>query len=195
MSSSEEIKAVWLKLDEESNALDYLEKAHTYLHQTNTGSIAWKWVILALHGALYGFAIVASKGSDPASVTERIGNGKYERLVSFDKALEMCQDADWMGTMVEGHALVLSESQRHSVRLLKKTLRNSFEHFIPRGWIVEIHGLPQMTLDIIDIIQFLALETHRYQNFSTAQRTKIAALLSESQNYIHTLDLFREVQR
>lgn len=44
------IKAQWLDLSEETNALDYLEKAHLFILKTEAGVISWKWVILALKG-------------------------------------------------------------------------------------------------------------------------------------------------
>lgn len=53
------IRAKWLRLTEKTNALDYLEKACDFIRQTETNVYAWKWIILALHGALYEFAICA----------------------------------------------------------------------------------------------------------------------------------------
>ncbi len=46
--------------------------------------------------------------------------------------------------------------------LLKKELRNMFEHYIPSVWAIEIHGLPKITMDILDVIRFLAIETRTY---------------------------------
>ncbi len=63
------IRPKWLRLTEEINALDYLEKASYYIRETEVDVYAWKWVILALFGALYGFAICACKGSSPDWVT------------------------------------------------------------------------------------------------------------------------------
>ncbi|MDD9851121.1 MAG: hypothetical protein OXU94_05070 [Gammaproteobacteria bacterium] len=48
---------------EESNAIDYLEKAYYFLTLIKQEPTNWKWVILALHGALYGFAICALQGA------------------------------------------------------------------------------------------------------------------------------------
>jgi hypothetical protein len=60
---SMQIEPQWLSLSEETNALDYLEKAHLFILKIEVEAISWKWVILALHGALYGFAISALRGT------------------------------------------------------------------------------------------------------------------------------------
>ncbi|HEY7535892.1 MAG TPA: hypothetical protein VH878_08095 [Thermodesulfobacteriota bacterium] len=38
-------------------------------HKLRQIFFAWKWVIIALHGALYGFAVSACTGSNPYTVT------------------------------------------------------------------------------------------------------------------------------
>ncbi len=66
-----------LSLSEETNALDYLEQAYHYTQQTEKKDIAWKWVILRLHGALYGFTICACKGTNPDNVIFKTKKGGY----------------------------------------------------------------------------------------------------------------------
>jgi len=91
--SKVKIRAKCLRLSEETNALDYLEQVYHYIRQTKTNVIAWKWVILTLHGALYGFAICACKGTNPDNVTqENVTQGSVKKLISFDKVLKRCQD-------------------------------------------------------------------------------------------------------
>lgn len=62
------IRGKYLRLTEKTNALDYLEKACYFISQTETDVFAWKWVILALYGALYGFAICACQGTNRYNV-------------------------------------------------------------------------------------------------------------------------------
>lgn len=145
----ERIRSKWLKFTEETNALDYLERAGQFISQTEANPSAWKWVVLALHGALYGFAIAACKDTDYQTVVRRTKKGT-EHLISFDEALTMCADPAWMGTVHRGLALQLTDSQKDSIRRLKKTLRNNFEHYVPGGWSIEIHGLPRISIDILD---------------------------------------------
>lgn len=102
------IKGKFLRLPEEENALDYLRKAHDYIFQTGKNVIAWKWVILALHDALYGFAICALKGTNSDRVTYQTKRGEV-RLISFDEALKRCQDSGWMHLTTESKHLQLSD--------------------------------------------------------------------------------------
>ncbi|HWR90533.1 MAG TPA: hypothetical protein VN260_09745, partial [Dissulfurispiraceae bacterium] len=76
-----------MRLTEETNALDYLEKAASFIRETEQNGLAWKWVVLALHGALYGFAICASQGTNYENVTKVTKKGE-RKLISFDKALQ-----------------------------------------------------------------------------------------------------------
>ena len=72
------IRAKWLRLTEKTNALDYLEKAYDFIRQTETSVLAWKWVILALHGALYGFAICACQRANRYNVAFKTKKGKEQ---------------------------------------------------------------------------------------------------------------------
>lgn len=185
------IKEKYLRFSEETNALDYLERAGEFIKATSSDPKAWKWVILSLHGALYGFAISACKGSDYQSVVKKTKKG-HERLITLDEALTMCQDAKWMGTLHGGLALNQSDSQKDSIRRLKATLRNNFEHYIPGGWSIEMHGFPRITMDILDVIRFLAVDTTRYQHLNQAQRKRVKSIIFQSKNLLNSSPLHLE---
>lgn len=186
------IKEKYLRFTEETNALDYLERTGQFIKEASTDPKAWKWVILSLHGALYGFAISAGKSSDYQSVVKVTKKG-YERLITLDEALSMCQDNSWMGTLHGGNALVLTSSQKDSIRRLKETLRNNFEHYIPGGWSIEMHGLPRITIDMLDVIRFLAVDTFRYQHLNQAQRKKIKSIIFQSKKILKSMPLYIEL--
>ena len=185
------IRAKWLRLTEETNALDFLEHAGEFIRRAESDRMAWKWVVLALHGALYGFAIAACRGTDYESVIRRTKKGRG-RLISFDEALEMCQDKAWMGTLITGQALTLTESQKESIRTLKETLRNNFEHYVPRGWSIEIHGLPRIAIDALDVVRFLAVETGRYQHFNQSQKRMVRSIVFQSKRLLKRSSLHQE---
>jgi hypothetical protein len=77
--------AKYVRLSEGGNALDYLEKAYAALQGVQHRPEEWKWVVIGLHGALYGFAICALQGSNWEMVTE----GQKKRLIAFDEALAL----------------------------------------------------------------------------------------------------------
>jgi len=50
--------------NEKDNALDYLETAVRYIMDVERTPWAWKWVCIALHGALYSFDVCALQGTN-----------------------------------------------------------------------------------------------------------------------------------
>ncbi|MEE8432765.1 MAG: hypothetical protein V3S16_16065 [Candidatus Desulfatibia sp.] len=190
--SIQKIQEKWLRFTAETNALDFLERAGEFIQQTESDIKAWKWVILSLHGALYGFAICACRSTDYENIIHRTKKG-VERLISFDDALRICQDSEWMGTLGGGKPLEPTESQQYSIKMLKKSLRNNFEHYIPKGWSIEIHGLPIIAIDILDIIRFLSVETFRYQHLNQSQRRRIKSIIFQSKKLLKKSTLYQEV--
>lgn len=186
-----EVNTRWLRVSEKINALDYLEKVYFYIQQTETNVIAWKWVVLALHSALYGFAICAIQGSNPDRVTYKTKKG-VEKLIRFDEALKRCQNPQWMMQYLYSKCLHLSKNQATSIRYLKNVLRDSFQHFVPRGWSIEIHGIPQMVIDCLDVIRFLAIESGNCF-FKASLQKKIKSLVYQSKRILKKSELYKEV--
>ena len=181
----------WLSFSEETNALDYLEQAYYYILQTKKNINAWKWVILTLHGALYGFAICALKGTNLDNVTFEIKKGD-KRLIDFDKALKRCQDPKWMQMTVISKNLQLSNQQNENIQILRKCFRNNFEHYVPKRWLIEIHGMPQIALDVLEVIRFLALETGNYVHLNDAQKRRIKSIVFQSKRNLKQSQLYKE---
>lgn len=185
------IREKWLRFTAETNALDFLERAGKFIQQTESDINAWKWVILALHGALYGFAICACRSTNYENIIHRTKKG-IERLITLDEALRICQNRDWMGTLNGGKPLEPTESQEYSIKILKESLRNNFEHYIPKGWSIEIHGLPGIAMDILDISRFLSVETFRYQHLNQTQRRRIKSIIFQSKRLLKKSPLYQE---
>ena len=184
------VRAKYLKLTDEKNALDFLEKAYFFISKTETDVFAWKWVVLCLHSALYGFLIAALKGTDWQNVVYK--TKKYYKLISFNEALKRCQDPNEMRKTVFSQHLHLNQEEKDAIKLLKETLRNNFEHYIPKGWFIELHGLPNMCLQVLSVISFLALETRNYQNLNTTMRRKIKSYIFQSKKIIKASQLYKE---
>lgn len=173
------IRTRWLQLTEEINTLDYLEQAYHYIRQTKTKDIAWKWVVLTLHGALYGFAICALQGTNPDNVIFRTKKKGIEKLISFGEALKRCQDPKWLHRPVK-----LSNQQKESIRKLKHEFRNNFEHYVPKLWAIELSGMPQIAIDVLEVIRFLALDTGSYTRFNSTQKKKVKSIVFQSKRIL-----------
>lgn len=175
-----------IEFTEESNALDYLGRASDFIRRIESDPYAWKWVVLALHGALYGFAVCACKGTDCENVKRK---GK---LITLDDSLKMCQDESWMCTLHGARPLVLSSDQKKSIAMLKRSLRNHFEHYVPRAWAIELHGMPRICVDVLEVIRVLSVEIFRYQRLTSAQRGSAATLIDESITILKSSRLYVE---
>lgn len=187
------IKPKYLRLSEETNALDYLERAYSYIQQVEGDILAWKWVVLALHGALYGFAICACRGTNPDNVTYKTKKG-IERLISFNEALKRCQNPNWMNMTIMSKHLKLTDQQRESISKLKRRFRDAFEHYIPKGWSIEAHGMPQITIDVLEVIRFLALDTGNYVHLNQTQKKRIKSIVYQSKRLLRNSKLYKETK-
>ena len=106
------VETKYLKFSEETNALDYLYRAGQFIKETQDDLLAWKWVVLSLHGALYGFAICACHGTNPDNVTYKTKKGE-KKLIGLDKALELCQDPQKMKMLIGSQPLVITPAIEH----------------------------------------------------------------------------------
>lgn len=179
----------YIRFTVETNALDFLEKAFIFIKNVESVPTDWKWVILSLHSSLYGFAVAACRGTDSSSVITVSKKG-YESLISFDEALKRCQN----DSIPPGKCLELSDSEKESIRKLTKHLRNEFEHFQPKGWSIEIHGMPQIALNVLKVIRFLALDCSFYVHLSSTQKRKIKSIIAQSTKILKSNKHYVEVQ-
>jgi hypothetical protein len=180
----------YITFSEEWNALDYLKKTVEFIHRAEKYPTDWKWVIVSLHGALYGF-IFALKGTDPDRVLVRDKKG-VPRLISFKKVLEWCRDPAHMIMTTASKVLLVSERQKRSLNDLHSHFRNSFAHYRPCLWSIELHGMPQMVIDGLEATRSIGLESGNYMWLTDEARARIDGLVAEG---VHTLQqscLFRE---
>lgn len=185
------VNSKYLRFSEETNSLDYLIKGCSFIKETENDPVAWKWVILCLHTALYGFAVCAVRGTDPGRVTCTTKSG-VEKLISFNEVLKRCEDPMWMNMMIDSKHLQLTADQRKSIRLMKGVFRNKFEHYIPTSWSIEIHGFPKMVLDVLEVIRFLSLETGNYVHLKESEEKTIKSIIHQSRKYLLQSTLYKE---
>lgn len=104
-----------LVIDELRNSIDYLEMSVRSLIESEHNPYAWKWVVIAIHGALYGFGVCAVTGSNYERVI--IQTEKGPQLKSFGQIIKMCQDDSWMKQFDQSQTLILSQEQSESMML------------------------------------------------------------------------------
>jgi len=62
----------FLALDEAVNNHDYLSRVLNFIIETHTDPLAWKWVVIALHAAIYGPAVRRCTGTNYFRLLSRI---------------------------------------------------------------------------------------------------------------------------
>ncbi|WP_158735135.1 hypothetical protein [Alteribacillus sp. YIM 98480] len=68
----------YYRIDELENAVDYLETTLIYLKDTEHPH-RFKWLMISLHGALYGFGVLAIKGTDPTATVYKSLNRSMKK--------------------------------------------------------------------------------------------------------------------
>ncbi len=91
--------------------------------------------------------------------------------------------------------LELTKQQEESISRLTNLLRNRFEHFVPTFWSIEIHGLPQITIDVLEVIRFLALETGTFLYMKEEEEALVDKLVRETIEFIKGTELYAEMLR
>ncbi len=160
----------WLQTDEVEETISALETTVESLRRARDDLYQWKWVILALHNSLQGFMILALRGSHGLHVlrpkdakhwleAHRKG-GPYPADVKLDQFLNLYKKtkSDIMGMYVHSRRFVPNATQDKSIGKLN-VLRNEFVHFAPKGWSLEVTGLPDICLDCLAIAEFLGWQS------------------------------------
>ena len=71
-----------------------------------------------------------------------------------------------------------SGTQERSIGQLNR-LRNEFIHFVPKGWSLEVSGLPQIVGDCLNAISFLVFECGNVIWHETALETQTRVLIEK----------------
>ncbi len=131
---------------------------------------AWRWVIIALHNATQGFMVLALQhGNGLLALSNRSykewfdayeNNKPCPTKEELDKFLNLYKKvkSNEYGTVGGNTRFVPAGTQGRSIKKLNE-FRNEFIHFTPKGWSLEVDGLPQICLDSLALIEFLGWKT------------------------------------
>ncbi|MBL7129558.1 MAG: hypothetical protein ISS16_11320 [Ignavibacteria bacterium] len=91
--------------------------------------------------------------------SESNNNNRKEKLIGIWTALARVQDEFfWMSRYTFSKHLVLTDNEWDSIHLLVR-YRNELQHFVPVHWAFEIGIFEKICLDVLKVIEFLALVT------------------------------------
>lgn len=195
----------YLRTDEHEEAVSGLESVAEWSNRVELQIHYWRWVVLALHNALQGFMVLALRGSDglrplrddiaEAWLKAHRKGGEYpfvkvEKLDSFLNLYKKIK-SDLMLFFVHSRKFTPTGPQDRSIKQLN-SLRNQFIHFLPRSWLLEVSGLPQICLDCLKIIEFLAWECGNVSWHDQVIKTRAETALKDAKaalDYINIIYL------
>ncbi len=153
--------------DEFEETVSALETTANELERVKADPYRWKWVILALHSALQGMMALALRGGnnlrvlkseDAKRFLDAYENGTpIPADLQMDDFLNLYKKAkgDAMLFYVDSEKFTPQGTQGRSIKRLNR-LRNQFIHFTPRTFMLVLNELPEITLDCLNIAEFLA---------------------------------------
>lgn len=181
-----------IDIGREQDAIVSLELVGEQLPRVMTDALHWKWVILALHSALQGFMVLALRGTSALNTltqesakrwieAHEKGEGYPRTKLDWFPSLYAKIQSDRMMMYHGSKPFVPAGTQGRSVDNLNQ-LRNFFVHFLAH-LSLDVSGWPQMVIDTVEIIEFLAFESGNvlWREESLRERTKALTRLVRQQ--------------
>lgn len=214
----------FVRTDERRDVLASLEHCALCLAETKRSEAAWKWVVLAAHGAVQGAMICHLTGTAGLGALSGASVGKWLEWRERDRRgeIDWIEEApDEFGIPVRlakaerdqppqdrvagatelfrrlispsarieggcGAVLAITGQQRESFERLH-ALRNSFTHFSPRGWSIEVRFIKDVLLDVLDIIALVADDCWPFRHMTCEERNMLHARIRELQRQVSVI--------
>ena len=187
-----------LRTNEHEEAASALEALAEWAERVEKDIGYWRWVVLALHNTVQGSMVLALRGSDGLRplrddiaakwLTAYRDGGQYpvEKLDSFLNLYKKVQ-SDTMLFFVHSKKVIPSRTLGRSMKKLN-SLRNDFVHFLPRSWSLEVSGLPEICLDCLALVEFLAWECGNIIWHEEEHRERGKAAITLARNHFNSLE-------
>jgi len=155
----------YLRTDEQEEAVRSLESAELHARAIYVDPYLWKWVFISLHNASQGFMVLALwNGNGLLSLTPKAAKKWLEayesshpfpcdRLDKFMNLYLKIKDQNNFSTIGSGPFIPKNTHDASFEKL--NEIRNEFIHFTPKGWSLQLQGLPRISLDTLELIEFL----------------------------------------
>lgn len=185
----------YLRTDERIDVISALSHCLCCVRKVEEDPLEWKWAIISLHNALQGSLVCTLSGTAGIGAltkksrikvlewlektrSEPDPNRPKEWLADVKELYRRAKKPELMGEY-EGDPLRTTPAQDDSARRLN-LLRHDFMHFPPKGWSVELAGLPHIFLSVLDLIETLMCE-HPANTFRLEDRqmAEIKSVLRE----------------
>jgi hypothetical protein len=139
-----------------------------FANSVRADSYRWKWVLIAVHNTVQGFMVLAlRRGNGMLALRDDVAAAwikayreekplPKERLDTFLNLYAKVK-TDAAAGYVHSKRFTPGPTHDRSMKKLNE-FRNEFIHFVPKGWSLELAGLPRICLDCLSVANFLHAE-------------------------------------
>ena len=192
----------WIQTDEAADVAGSVRHAIRAAQFVCEDPLAWKWVAMALHSALQGACVchLTTTAAPVGAVTER-NAGEWltyfeesrtdpkakppkTYLMALPELLKAVRKPPSAGDGSNDVGVAISESELHWLRRFHMEIRNQFAHFEPKGWSIEVSGVPDIAKLIARVIGDILQIGWAFRHHDSAQRQELRGSL----NTIGTMD-------
>lgn len=183
---------MYLRTDEAEDVVASLELCQDCLHQLEEQPARWKWLIVSLHNAVQGAMACHLSGTAQLGALEKKSAHRWlehltashcrrpaptERLADF---MELCTRLYSVNKRLEhaGPIIQVTEDQKRSLKKLND-LRRNFTHFTPKGWSIELSGMPEIIGDAVAIVENIANANWAFRHLSEDSAERLLELLGQ----------------
>lgn len=159
----------WLRTNEHEEAVRSLEWTEVQSRSVLDDPYQWKWILISLHNAAQGFMVLALwNGNGLLALRDKIAakwldayrnGGPYpvEKLDEFLNLYKKVKDPNNFHVVGAGPFVPGQTHDKSFERL--NAFRNEFIHFTPKGWSLELAGVPRICLDTLDLLEFFGWQS------------------------------------
>ena len=175
-------RSLYLRTDEQEEAVRSLEWAELQTRSVASDPYVWKWVFVSLHNAAQGFMVLSLwNGNGLLSLRPKVAakwlkayeNGGPFPTEKLDEFLNLYAKVKDPGNFSTVGSTPFAPGARHDQSLEQlNSIRNTFTHFTPKGWALELAGLPGICLDTIGLMRFLGITSTAILWHRPAHRTR-----------------------
>ena len=85
-----------------------------------------------------------------------------------------------------GAIVAITQSECESFLRLRE-LRNSFSHFTPKGWSIELAGLPRIFVNMVGVLEKMFADPWPFRNMTKEERDRLANLMSKQRAELESM--------
>jgi hypothetical protein len=176
---------MYLRVDERTDVLLSLQQCDLSVRLARRSQGNWKWAILALHNALQGALVCHLSGSAQLGALTERSISDWLSWYGGDRTLK--PPREWLADTKELFSRLSAADKRYEAAgpIIRVTdaqaaafdrlhaLRNDFQHFTPKGWSLEIAGLPEIFLNVLDVISAIADALYAFRHMEAEERGEL----------------------